>query len=359
MPIFADHKSTTNAMIPNCLFQPNDTNRPDYRRDLFESSDGDRRDGGIYVYYESDIQLAVCLALTTGRPLIVFGPTGCGKSELALNVARTLKWRYYEYVVTADSTGAELVGEFDLVRRLNDAQPGRTLRPDADYVEPGPLWWAFDPQSARRRGTAPPEVLTRADADPVDKPAEPKEAQDPGPWAEWNRLDLADDGDSGFRRAVVLIDEIDKAQVDLPGFLLVPLGSLQLRVPGRDEPVKALPGQGPLVIVTSNDERQLPEPFLRRCITLRLKPPDPKTLVEIAKAVLPGKLKDADDAWLLAVAESVKHLADDLEHELSTAEYLDLVKACHEFEFRPGQDPYDRIARLVLQRDARKDAPKD
>lgn len=336
-------------------FSPEPINRPSDHADLFQSSDGDRRDGGVYYYYDPDIQLAVCLALTTGRPLIIFGPTGCGKSELALNVARTLRWRYYEIVVTADTTGSELIGEIDLVRRLNDTQGGRTLAADACYVEPGPLWWAFDPQSAGRRGAAASEVLTAANEDAAERLAGPcKEAQDPGPWAEWNNLDLAADGKSGFRRAVVLIDEIDKAQVDLPGFLLVPLGSLQLKVPGCDAPVKARPGQGPLVIVTSNNERQLPEPFLRRCITLRLKSPGAKTLVEIAKAVLPGRLKDADDAWLLAVAKSAKDLADYLEHELSTAEYLDLVKACHEFGFRPGQDPFERVADLVLQRDHEK-----
>src|SRR5262245_58356001 len=85
------------------------------------STGGDRRDGTIYVY-RPEIVLAVNVALATGRPLLLRGPTGSGKSSLARHVSRVLGWRYYEEVVTSRTQARDLLWKFDTLRRLNDSQ---------------------------------------------------------------------------------------------------------------------------------------------------------------------------------------------------------------------------------------------
>src|SRR4051812_5923732 len=114
---------------------------------------GDRRDGQVYVYRGGEqIVLAVNVALATGRPLLVRGPSGSGKSSLAYNIAKVNGYRYYEHVITARTAAVDLLWRFDVVRRLADAQ-AEQLHPDPSwYVEPGVLWRAFEPKSAREQG---------------------------------------------------------------------------------------------------------------------------------------------------------------------------------------------------------------
>ena len=92
------------------------------------------------------LHLAVEVALTTGRPLLLRGEPGTGKSSLAAYVARRLGWRYYEYVVTSTSTATDLLWRFDAVRRLADAQANErpSMKPESEYVSPGVFWWALD-----------------------------------------------------------------------------------------------------------------------------------------------------------------------------------------------------------------------
>src|SRR5215218_9760827 len=150
---------------------------------------GDSRDGRVYVYHEPQIALAVNVAWATRRPLLLSGASGSGKSSLALNVALTLGWRYYEHVVTSRTEAREFLYRFDGVRRLNDAQAaqvkGGGLKPEWAYLEPGVLWWAFDRESAIERGSG-------------GRLGEEEWAEDPC------KLNEASP-------AVVLIDEIDKA----------------------------------------------------------------------------------------------------------------------------------------------------
>ena len=121
----------------------------------------DVRDGSVYVFTPPTV-LAVQVALATGRPLLLGGPPGSGKSSLAAYVARFLNWNYFERVITSRTQAQDLQWTFDAVRRLRDATAGLTLTAGA-YVEPGVLWWAFRPDLAHRRGflDALPEGVPR------------------------------------------------------------------------------------------------------------------------------------------------------------------------------------------------------
>jgi MoxR-like ATPase len=273
---------------------------------------GDTAKPGVYVYDEGDdrpgrIELAVNLALATGRPLLVRGRPGTGKSSLARAVADRLQWRYYEHVVSSRTQARDLLWSFDAVKRLSDAQVARaktdeaSLAPDAAYITPGVLWWAFDRAQAAVRG---------ADVAPLKDPA---------------------DGDSA--RAVVLIDEIDKADPDVPNDLLVPLGSLHFDV----EDVRVEAEEPPLVIITTNDERDLPRAFLRRCVILELVPPADERLRQIARAHFPSDPADDVLTAILASYRAVQARQREREDpEASVAEFLDAVAASRNLGAEPA-----------------------
>jgi MoxR-like ATPase len=215
---------------------------------------GDRRERRVYVYTEKII-LAVNVAIATTRPLLIRGPSGSGKSSLAHNVADHMRWRYYDEVISSRTQARDLLWSFDALRRLRDAQVQELRQGLQSYVEPGKLWWAFNRDTAMRRGY-PPEATN------FDKAIEPGDG-------------------TNYERVVVLLDEIDKADPDVPNDLLVPLGSGQFKVQETGFVVEAL--HPPLVLITTNEERVLPDAFLRRCVVLVLEPPDENRLVDIAK----------------------------------------------------------------------------
>ncbi|MET0646664.1 MAG: AAA family ATPase [Pyrinomonadaceae bacterium] len=297
----------------------------DFRDPGDEAVLGDRRDGKLY-RYTPEIKLAVNVALATGRPLLVWGRTGCGKSLLAFNLARVMRRRYYEFVVTSRSQARDLFYRFDAVRRLGDAQskergsaaPERRVARGAliwqsqyPYVEPGPLWWSIDPEGARRRG------YPGTEKPPFQKAADPV-VWEPGALA----------GES----SLLLIDEIDKAELDFPNNLLVPLGSWQFTVEEVARPVTMAPGDAqdpakrPLVVITSNRERELPETFLRRCIVLEIPPPTVAALVELAATVF----RRRDPKLFGGIAEQLVELRG--AENLSTAEFLDAVQAIQKLQ---------------------------
>jgi len=287
-----------------------------------EPAIADRRDGLIYVYTD-EIELTINVALATGRPILLRGPSGSGKSSLARNVALRLKRRYYEEVITSKSQHTDLQWRFDLLRRFRDAQT-KTMQSDADYTEPRALWWAFDQESAARRGTAPPAVPKITASDPSVLP-----------------------GDA----AVVLIDEIDKADPDLPNNLLVTIGSLQFTVPDLNNvKVKADETKVPLVFITSNDERDLAPAFLRRCLVLVLDAPSLDRLIEIAAQHFgdtPALRKSYTE-----IANALYGNADGNSPPVSTAEYLDTVRACQNLKVKPKQDDpvWDAIVRATIRK---------
>ncbi|MEU2283393.1 MoxR family ATPase [Streptomyces sp. NPDC013178] len=302
----------------------------------------DRGDGSRYLMPEEG-RLAVKVALATGRPLLLRGSPGCGKSSLAAYVAQELEWRYYEHVVTYRTQATDLLWTFDTVRRLADAQArdGDGTLNDRKYVRPGPLWWAYARDSALRRGLP-------------QGPDLPDEDVCPEPLSETN----AGRKEEG---AVVLIDEIDKADPDVPNGLLVPLGAAEFTVAETGDVVRLqrATGTGPaptrhLVVITTNDERELPQAFLRRCVVASLPAPDRRQLVEIAHEHLrdrepPGNWTDLAETVADEVDKARRQARKDGVRAPSTAEYLDALYACLSLGIRgPDDRRWQRLRDLVL-----------
>jgi len=278
---------------------------PDQREyEALGSTLGDRRDGRVYVH-DPRVRAAVLVAQATGRPLLVRGKPGSGKSSLAPFIARALKLRFYVHTVQGRTQAQDLMWRYDAVRRLADAQlpssgatSSRAERIE-HYIEPGALWWAFDSATARMRGVD----STQVDIKPADDPGVgPADAE-----------------------CIVLIDEIDKADPDVPNSLLECLGSWQFRVQETGFPVRAT--KPPLVFITTNDERELPAAFRRRCVTLYLDAHTTEDLAQIGHAHFP----EASDELCKRVAAHVDRLRGEArklnQPGPSTAEYLDALRA--------------------------------
>jgi MoxR-like ATPase len=273
------------------LFDPD---RRSVTKIMESSAAGDRVAPAGYDFTPQAV-LAVNVALATGRPLLVRGAPGSGKSTLAEAVAKAAGWAYLAHVVTSRTPARDLLWTFDAVRRLHDATANRPVDNLAAYIRPGVLWEAFDPVGAREVGAG------RLGAGVLEK------------------------------RAVVLIDEIDKAEPDVPNDLLVPLGAQKFVVSDYDEHlVQNKRREPPLIVMTTNRERDLPGAFLRRSVVLTLPFPDEGRLAAIAALHFP----DGDHVLHAKLAEIAVEVRDEAKaHRAqppSTAEYLDAIRACRE-----------------------------
>ena len=280
-----------------------------------------------YVYSEAII-LAVNVALATHRPLLLAGSPGTGKTTLAANVAHVLGWRFYPRVITSRTRARDLMWSFDALRRLGDAQASAhagagSLRSREAYIEPQLLWWAFDSESAIWRGGDP-------GADGVTP------AVDPGLGA-------------AATPAVVLLDEIDKAEPDLPNDLLEALDTKRFTVEELDPPrtITASHDQV-LTFITTNGERELPAAFTRRCIVLKLDPPTVEWLVSIANF----RFGREHEPLHRAIAKRLKVLRDAAVRqnmrEPSTAEYLDALAACQRLAIDQTSPEWQMLEQAVL-----------
>lgn len=279
----------------------------------------------VYVYTPSAM-LAVNIALATGRPLLVSGEPGCGKSMLAHNVAAVLGWWYYKQMITSRIQAADMLWTFDALRRLNDANvPAKPLHDDQYYVNPGRLWWALNPGRALHRGLR-------------DIPEESSRATDPGVCPR----DI--DGRPTEDKAVILLDEIDKADPDVPNDLLEALDLKRFTVRETNDDIEST--RDVLLVLTTNGERELPPAFMRRCVSITLKAPTLAWFVGIADS------KFGVDALHLQVAEEVmKHRAAATKigvREPSTGEFLDALAVCRHLGLTPDSDAWREVAMSVL-----------
>jgi len=200
---------------------------------------------------------ALALAQASNRPLLVRGEPGTGKSQLARAAAALLGWAFRYEVITARHEAQDLLWHYDAVERLASSRAADSV-PMQDYVTPGTLWWALNPTGAATQQhkahtarSTPGNQVAKADVPPM-----------PG--------------------TVVLMDEIDKADSDLPNSLLEVLANRAFTSPVGRVPKDPQTEPAVLIVITSNDERELPAAFMRRCVVLDLSPPEhtPKAFID-------------------------------------------------------------------------------
>ncbi len=294
----------------------------------------DERSGALYLEDEK-LRFVTEVAIVTQRPLLLRGEPGSGKSSFAPFVARNLNWRYYEHTVTGRTEAKDLLWQFDVLRRLRDARDtGATDDLSARrYVTPGPLWWAFNRAEAL-------ELINSNNAKSSQSNSSSRE-----PFAEMNQS-------RDELRAVVLIDEIDKADPNVPNDLLEVLGTNQFRVDEADilvsrQLANAAKGGSSanqygtlLTVITTNEERDLPAAFLRRCVVHTITEPDTsearsQRLMDIAllhMKPLIERRKEEGRALVEQIALKCLELRDDAKSKQrrgpSIAEFLDAVRFC-------------------------------
>ncbi|ANB34923.1 MoxR-like ATPase [Rhodovulum sulfidophilum] len=218
-----------------------------------------------------DLSVAVNAAVTLERPLLVKGEPGTGKTELARQVAQSLGMPLIEWHIKSTTRAQQGLYEYDAVSRLRDSQLGDARVHDvANYIRRGKLWQAFAA---------------------------------PG-------------------RVVLLIDEIDKADIEFPNDLLQELDRMEFHVYETGETVKAL--ERPVVIITSNNEKELPDAFLRRCFFHYIRFPDLDTMKKIVEVHHPGIKQDLLHVALTRFYEIRE--TDGLKKRPSTSEVLDWLK---------------------------------
>ena len=218
-----------------------------------------------------DLIMAVNAAVTLQRPLLVKGEPGTGKTELARQVATALNMPIIEWHVKSTTKAQQGLYDYDAVSRLRDSQLGDARVNDvANYIRKGKLWQAFE------------------------APA----------------------------RVVLLIDEIDKADIEFPNDLLQELDRMEFHVYETGETIRAL--HRPVVIITSNNEKELPDAFLRRCFFHFIKFPDAATLRRIVDVHFPG-IKDDLLSTALAQFFALRDTPG-LKKKPSTSEVLDWLK---------------------------------
>ncbi len=217
-----------------------------------------------------DLMMAVNAAVSLERPLLIKGEPGTGKTMLALEVADALKRPLVQWHIKSTSKAQQGLYEYDAVSRLRDSQLGdEKVKDIGNYIVRGPLWEAFESDES----------------------------------------------------AVVLIDEIDKADIEFPNDLLRELDRMEFYVYETKQLVKAK--KRPVIIITSNNEKDLPDAFLRRCFFHYIRFPDRETMKKIVDVHFPG-VKKALLQEALEVFFDIREIR--LKKKPSTSELLDWLK---------------------------------
>lgn len=218
-----------------------------------------------------DLQMAVNAAVTLQRPLLIKGEPGTGKTMLAEEVAGALGLKLIQWHIKSTTKAQQGLYEYDAVSRLRDSQLGDAKVHDiGNYIKRGKLWDAFT----------------------ADEPV------------------------------VLLIDEVDKADIEFPNDLLVELDKMEFFVYETGETIRAI--QRPIVVITSNNEKELPDAFLRRCFFHYINFPDRETMTRIIDVHYPGikqqLVRDAMDVFF-----EVRGVPG-LKKKPSTSELIDWLK---------------------------------
>jgi MoxR-like ATPase len=218
-----------------------------------------------------DLKMAVNAAVTLERPILIKGEPGTGKTQLAFEIAGALGRPMFEWHIKSTTKAQQGLYDYDAVARLRDSQLGDDRVHDiANYIVRGKIWEAFE-----------------SDVQPV-----------------------------------LLIDEIDKADIEFPNDLLQELDRMEFYVYETKQLVKA--GHRPIIVITSNNEKELPDAFLRRCFFHYIKFPDKDTMGQIVDVHYPGLKK----ALLREALEAFYKVRDvpGLKKKPSTSELLDWIK---------------------------------
>ena len=254
----------------------------------------DNRFSGTENYVATDdLMMAVNAAITLQRPILIKGEPGTGKTQLANEVAAALGRDLYEWHIKSTTKAQQGLYEYDAVARLRDSQLGDEKVHDiGNYIVRGKIWEAF-----------------ASDTQPV-----------------------------------LLIDEIDKADIEFPNDLLQELDRMEFFVYETKELVKAR--HRPIVIITSNNEKELPDAFLRRCFFHYIRFPDKDTMSRIVDVHYPGLKK----ALLSEALETFYEVRDvpGLKKKPSTSELLDWIKLLLAEDISPD---------VLREKDSRKSIP--
>lgn len=218
-----------------------------------------------------DLMMAVNASVTLQRPILIKGEPGTGKTQLAIEVAAALDRPLFEWHIKSTTKAQQGLYEYDAVARLRDSQLGDDRVHDiGNYIVRGKIWEAFDSEV----------------------------------------------------QPVLLIDEIDKADIEFPNDLLQELDRMEFYVYETHKLIKAT--HRPIIMITSNNEKELPDAFLRRCFFHYIKFPDKETMSRIVDVHFPGLKK----ALLKEALEAFYRLRDvpGLKKKPSTSEFLDWIK---------------------------------
>ena len=218
----------------------------------------------------NDLTVAVNASIALEKPLLVKGEPGTGKTELARQIASSLKLEIIEWSIKSTTKAQQGLYEYDAVSRLRDSQLGEEIKDISKYIKKGKIWESFETT----------------------------------------------------KKSVLLIDEIDKADIEFPNDLLQELDKMEFYIYETGEVVKA--NHRPIIIITSNNEKELPEAFLRRCFFHYIQFPEIDTLRKIVEVHFPDIKKSLLETALKKFFQ-IREVPG-LKKKPSTSEALDWIK---------------------------------